>query len=80
MKDRRKRIFTKNKRGYKMKLRKYRGFYDDGHDAGEFEYYSYHKNYSKQNMEDMKNEYIKKYGYNQYKNKEFNFGYLIKED
>lgn len=42
-----------------MKLRKYRAFWDDGHDTGEFEYYSSHRNYSKGNMEDMKREYKK---------------------
>lgn len=42
-----------------MKLRKYRAFWDDGHDKGEFEYYSSHRNYSKGSMEDMKREYIK---------------------
>ena len=62
-----------------MKLRKYRAFWDDGHDKGEFEYYSSHRNYSKGNMEDMKREYIKKYGYSQYKCKEFNFGYLLED-
>ena len=36
-----------------MKLRRYRAFWDDGHDTGEFEYYSSHRNYSKGNMEDM---------------------------
>lgn len=61
-----------------MTLRKYRGFWDDGHDTGDFEYYSSHRNYSKGNMEDMKAEYIKRYGYSEYKNKEFYFGYLIK--
>lgn len=58
-----------------MKLRKYRGFYDDGHDRGEFEYYSIHRNYSKKNMEDMKKEYLKKFG--SYKGYKFEFGYLI---
>lgn len=62
-----------------MKLRKYRGFWDDGHDMGTFEYYSSHRNYSKENMEDMKKEYIKKYGYSSYKHKEFSFGYLLED-
>lgn len=62
-----------------MKLRKYRGFWDNGHDTGEFEYYSYHRNYSKKNMEDMRAEYIKKYGYSAYKCKKFSFGYLLED-
>lgn len=57
--------------------RKYRGFWDDGHDTGEFEYYSSHRNYSKGNMADMKAEYIKRYGYNEFKKKSFSFGYLL---
>lgn len=59
------------------KLRKYRCFWDNGHDTGEFEYYSYHRNYSIKNMEDMKREYIKMYGHNSFKTKTFSFGYLI---
>lgn len=56
-------------------MRKYRGFWDDGHDSGEFEYYSNHRNYSKQNIEDMKREYFRKHSYN--KNIKFSFGYLL---
>ena len=58
-------------------MRKYRGFWDDGHDIGEFEYYSDHRNYSKQNMEDMKRTYFKKYGYSKSKYIKFSFGYLL---
>lgn len=58
-------------------MRKYRGFWDDGHDTGEFEYYSDHRNYSKQNMEDMKRTYFKKYGYSKSKYIKFTFGYLL---
>ena len=58
------------------KERKYRGFWDNGHDEGEFEYYSSYRNYSKKNMEDMKQEYFKKHGYNHCKNYKFEFGYL----
>ena len=46
-----------------MKLRKYRGFYDNGREQLEIEYYSEHRNYSKNNMEDMKNAYLRKFGF-----------------
>lgn len=62
-----------------MKLRRYRGFWDDGHDMGEFEYYSIHRNYSKGNMEDMKSEYIRLYGRSAYQYKKFSFGYLLED-
>ena len=58
-----------------MKLRKYRGFYDNGIDQLEIEYYSEHRNYSKNNMEDMKNAYLRKFGF--YRGIKFEFGYLI---
>lgn len=58
--------------------RKYRGFWDDGHDSGEIEYYSSHKNYSKKNMEDMRRTYLKKHGKFNYKYIKFEFGYLLK--
>lgn len=61
-----------------MKLRKYRGFWEDGHDSGEFEYYSEHRNYSKNNMEDMKNEYLRKFGF--HRGIKFDFGYLIESE
>ena len=63
-----------------MKLRRYRAFWNDGHDTGEFEYYSSHRNYSKGNMEDMKSEYKKRYGYSEYKAViKFSFGYLLED-
>ena len=40
------------------KERKYRGFWDDGHDSGEIEYYSTSRNYSEKNLDDMKREYF----------------------
>ena len=43
-------------------MRKYRAFWDDGHDEGEFEYYSSHRNNSKENLEDAYNFYFKHYG------------------
>lgn len=62
-----------------MKLRKYRGFWDDGHDTGDFLYHSKHRNYSKQNMEDMKSTYFRKYGRSKMKFIKFSYGYLVKE-
>lgn len=47
-------------------IRKYRAIYNDGHDFGEFEYYSNHRQGSKQNRADMEKEYIKKYGYKRF--------------
>lgn len=44
-------------------MRKYRAIYDDGHDFGEFEYCSNHRQGSKQNKADAEKEFIKKYGY-----------------
>lgn len=61
-------------------MRKYRGFYDNGQNVCEIEYYSDYKNRSKKNMEDMKKEYIKKYGYNQSKYVKFIFGYLLEDE
>ena len=48
-------------------MRKYRASYDDGHDYGEFEYYSDYRKNSKENLEDMKREYKLQYGYTRYK-------------
>lgn len=45
-----------------MKERLYRGFWDDGHDYGEFDYYSTHRNNSKENLEDAYREYQKRHG------------------
>ena len=61
------------------KLRKYRGYYDDGHDIGEFYYYSSHRNFSKKNMEDMKTEFSKTYGRSRLRCVKLEFGYLIKD-
>lgn len=61
------------------KERKYKGFWTDGHDNGELNYYSYYRNCSKKNMEDMKTTYIKKYGSSEYKHKKFSFGYLLED-
>ena len=60
-------------------LRKYRGYWDDGHDVGEFCYYSSHRNFSKKNMEDMKIEFSKTYGRNRLRCVKLEFGYLIKD-
>ena len=61
------------------KERKYRGFWDDGHDSGEIEYYSTSKNYSEKNMEDMKSEYFKRHGYSKLGKITFQFGYLLED-
>lgn len=47
-------------------MRKYRASYDDGHDYGEFEYYSDYRRNSKKNNEDMIEEFKKAYGYKRY--------------
>lgn len=60
-----------------MKIRLYRGFYKTGNSEGEFEYWSSHRNYSKANMEDLKREYFKRYGYYNYNNIEFSFGDIV---
>lgn len=60
-------------------MRKYIGFYDDGHDYGEFYYYSSYRNYSKANMQDMENEFKKRFGYSRYNQVELKFGYLVKD-
>ena len=46
-----------------MKERRYLAVYDDGHDYGEFFFYSSHRNGSKANMEDAKNTFARKYGW-----------------
>lgn len=46
-----------------MKERLYRAFYDNGHDYGEFEFYSSHRAGSKANFEDAKNTMMKNYSY-----------------
>ena len=48
-------------------MRKYRASYDDGHDYGEFEYYSDYRKNSKKNLEDMKREYKQQHGSARYK-------------
>lgn len=44
-------------------MRKYIGFWDDGHDRGEIEFYSDHRANSKANLEDARREYRLKHGY-----------------
>ena len=61
------------------KERKYRGFWDDGHDSSEIEYYSTSRNYSEKNMEDMKSEYFKRHGYSKLGKITFQFGYLLED-
>ena len=60
-------------------LRKYRGYWDDGHDTGEFYYYSIYRNFSKKNMEDIRTEFSKTYGRNRLRCVKLVFGYLIKD-
>lgn len=60
-----------------MKERKYRAFWDDGHDYGDFEFYSKHRAGSKANLEDAYNEYRKKHGYSRYKAIEITSIYLV---
>ena len=43
-------------------MRKYLAIYDNGHDSGEFEYYSESRNNSKKNMEDAKKKMKSNYG------------------
>lgn len=45
------------------RMRKYLAVYDDGHDFGEFEYYSGHRANSKANLEDAIKEYKRVYGF-----------------
>ena len=40
-----------------MKKRRYLAFWDDGHDVGEFIFYSFHRANSKQNLEDAYHEF-----------------------
>jgi len=43
-------------------MKNYIALYDDGHDYGEFEYVSDHRNGSKANMKDAKEEFRRKFG------------------
>lgn len=43
--------------------KKYLAIWDDGHDYGEFVFYSRHRANSKKNLEDAMNTYHKRYGY-----------------
>lgn len=45
-----------------MKLRRYVAVYDDGHDFGEFEFWSYHRAGSKENIKDGYKEAARKFG------------------
>lgn len=48
-------------------MKKYRAIYDDGHDYGEFEYWSEYRRNSKKHKEDMIQTYKDKYGYKRFK-------------
>lgn len=49
------------------KERLYIAYWDDGHDYGEFEFYSTHRANSKANIDDAYSEYLKKYGHSMYR-------------
>lgn len=44
-------------------MRKYRAFWNNGHDTGEFEFWSNHRAGSKANLKDAYRQYQKKYSY-----------------
>lgn len=46
-----------------MKQRLYIAYWDDGHDRGDFTFYSSHRANSKPNLEDAYESYFNKYGY-----------------
>ena len=50
-----------------MKSRKYTAYWDDGHDRGEFEFYSDHRANSKANLDDAQREYRSRHGYARFK-------------
>ena len=43
-------------------LREYRAYWDDGHDRGEFTFYSEHRANSKANLEDARRYMLRTYG------------------
>ena len=49
------------------KERLYIAFWDDGHDCGEFEFYSTHRANSKANIDDAYSEYLGRYGRSMYR-------------
>lgn len=50
-----------------MKTRLYIAIIDDGHDTSDIEYYSTHRNGSKANLKDARDEMIKRWGYREAK-------------
>lgn len=46
-----------------MTKRWYTAYWDDGHDHGEFDFFSEHRADSRANMEDARDESYRKYGY-----------------
>lgn len=60
-----------------VKERLYRAIWDDGHDYGEFEYWSSYRNNSKQNKKDAEDKMISKYGYRGAKRKVIIQTYLV---
>ena len=63
-----------------MKERKYRAFWDDGHDYGDFEFYSYHRAGSKRNLEDAEKTARKKMGFSLYNKIEITDVQLLEEN
>ena len=59
-------------------MRKYRAFYDNGHDTGEFEFCSNHIKGSKANLKDAYRQYHKHYGYSKHNTIKITDIYLIK--
>ena len=60
-----------------MKERLYRASWDDGHDYGEFEFYSTHRAGSKANLEDAYREYRLSYGRSRRSSIEITSVYLV---
>ena len=58
-------------------MRKYRAFYDNGHDTGEFEFCSNHRAGSKANLKDAYRQYHQKYGYSKHNTIKITDIYLI---
>jgi hypothetical protein len=60
-----------------MKERLYRAFWDDGHDTGEFEFYSKHRAGSKANIEDAYTYISRNYGSSAYRRMKITSTYLV---
>lgn len=58
-------------------MRKYRAFYDNGHDTGEFVFCSRYKAGSKANLKDAYRQYHRQYGYSKHNTIKITDIYLI---